>query len=57
MPLRENAAAFVFRMLDHVAAQHADFAHRIEDRDVGGGFGVGQRVVVLGVEEARIAAW
>ena len=50
----EDVAALVFRVLDLAAAQHADFADRIEDRDVGCGLCVGERVVVLGVEVARI---
>ncbi len=51
---RKNLAALVFRMIDEVAAQHADFAERIEDRDIGRGFGVVERVVVLGIEKARV---
>ena len=41
-------------MIDDVAAQHADLAHRIENGDIGRGLGVVERVVVLGIEEARI---
>ena len=41
-------------MIDHSAAKHADFAQRIEDGDVGRSLGVVERVVVLGIEEARI---
>ena len=50
----EDLAAGIFRMIDHVAAQHADLAHGIEQGDIGGSLGVVERVVVLGVEEARV---
>ena len=50
----EDLAALVLRVLDHAAAQHADLAQRIENGDVRRGLGVGERVVVLGIEEARI---
>ena len=53
-PGGKDLAAFVFRVIDHVAAQDADLAHRIEDRDIGRRFGVVERVVILGVEKARI---
>ncbi len=54
MPAEKILRPGVFRVIHHAAAQHADFAQRIEDGDVGGGFGVIERVVVLGIEKARI---
>ena len=50
----KDLAVFVFRMLDHAAAQNADLALRIENRNVRSGLGVVERVVILGVEEARV---
>ncbi len=50
----EDLAALVLRVLDHAAAQHADLAQRIENGDISRGLGVGERVVVLGIKEARI---
>ena len=41
-------------MIDDTTAQHADFAQRVEDRDIGGCLGVVESVIVLGVEKARI---
>ena len=41
-------------MIDDTAAQYADLAQWIEDRDIGGRFGIAERVIILGIEEARI---
>ena len=54
IPLEKDLAAFVFRMIDDSAAQYADFAQWIEDRDIGGRFCIAERVIILGIEEARI---
>ena len=54
MPAENTLRPLIFRMIDNAAAQHADFAHRVHDRDIGRGLGVVERVVVLGIEKARI---
>ncbi len=53
-PARKNLAAFVFRMIDDTAAQYTDLAQWVDDRDIGGRFGIAERVIILGIEETRI---
>src|SRR6185369_9596092 len=50
----EYAAAFKFRVLDEIAAQYTDVAQWIENSEVSRRFSIVERVVVLGIEEARV---
>src|SRR5207248_360232 len=50
----EQALAGVARVIDHAAAQHADVATLIEQRDVDRRLERHERRFVLGVEEARV---
>jgi hypothetical protein len=51
----KNLAAAISGMVHHAAAQHANFAHRIEHGDVSGGLRVIKRVVIFRIEKSRIA--
>ena len=53
-PRAEQALAGVARVIDHAAAQHADVATLIEQRDVDRRLERHERRFVLGVEEARV---
>ena len=55
IPARKDLAAAVFGMIHHVAAQDTNLAQRIENGDVGCRLRVVERVVVFGIEKARIA--
>src|SRR5262245_18038071 len=50
----ENAAAFVFRMLDHGAAHDGDFACAVEQREIDTDFRGIERSLIFGVEKSRI---
>ena len=52
-PRIEDAAVFVFRMLNGAAAQHADFDRVVEQHEIDRSLQRGGRAIVLGVEEFR----
>src|SRR5262249_55014428 len=50
----ENAAAFVFRMLDDGAAHDGDFASPVEQREIDADLRGVERCLIFGVEKSRI---
>ena len=50
----EHAASGILAFRHHVAAQHCDFALRIEDADIGADLGRDLRVIVFRVQEALV---
>src|SRR5499426_4179818 len=50
----EHAAALVFRVLHHAAAQHRHFARRVDEREVDADLHAVETGLVFGVEEARV---